>query len=169
MVESTSADQSLTLTNGGDVPLTITSITTSGDFAQTDPCGSSVNARAGCTINVTFTPTAAGTRSGTLTVTDNSNGVAGSTQAAALSGMGQDFTIAPSSGSSPTANVAPGQAASYSLTVVGEDGFSEGVNFTCTGAPSEAICHVPPVATYSDFAITVTTTAPSVTAPRSHP
>jgi hypothetical protein len=37
---------------------------------------------------VTFTPAAAGSRSGTLVVTDNNNNVAGSTQSATLAGTG---------------------------------------------------------------------------------
>jgi fibronectin type 3 domain-containing protein len=37
---------------------------------------------------VVFTPAASGPRSGTLVVTDNSNGVAGSTQTASLTGTG---------------------------------------------------------------------------------
>src|SRR5208283_1825159 len=38
--------------------------------------------------NMTFTPTAAGTRTATLTITDNSNGVAGSMQTVSLTGTG---------------------------------------------------------------------------------
>src|SRR5207253_3020646 len=57
----------------------------SGDFAQTNNCGTTVAAGANCTINVTFTPTATGTRSGALTVTDNATN---SPQTASLSGTG---------------------------------------------------------------------------------
>ena len=42
----------------GGTALTITSIAVSGDFAETNNCGSSVAAGGSCTINVTFTPTA---------------------------------------------------------------------------------------------------------------
>ena len=84
-VSTTSAEQSVTLTNTGDELLSITGITVSGDFAQTNTCGNSVNAGANCTINVTFTPLAAGTGSGTLTIADNAPG---SPQSAALSGTG---------------------------------------------------------------------------------
>jgi hypothetical protein len=69
-VATTSAAQSLTLTNTGNATLTITSLAVTGTnaraFAQTNNCGSSVAAGANCTISVTFMPTAAGTRSGTL-------------------------------------------------------------------------------------------------------
>jgi hypothetical protein len=59
------------ITNPGTVPLSIKSITTTGDFTQTNNCGSSVAVGASCTINVVFAPTQVGTRSGTLTIDDN--------------------------------------------------------------------------------------------------
>jgi hypothetical protein len=58
--------------------LSITSIavtgTNAGDFAQTNTCGSSVAAAANCTISVTFTPSASGTRTASLSITDNASG-----------------------------------------------------------------------------------------------
>jgi hypothetical protein len=80
-----SAPQPVTLTNNQAVSLTISSITTSGDYSQTNNCGSSLNANASCTINVVFTPTLTGTRTGTLTVNDNGPG---SPQTASLTGVG---------------------------------------------------------------------------------
>ena len=68
--------------------LNIDSISSSGDFAQTNTCGSSVQPGASCTISVTFTPTLPGSRSGSLTLTDNNNGVSGSVQTIALTGTG---------------------------------------------------------------------------------
>ena len=78
----------MTLNNTGDGALTITSMTTSANFGETDNCGGSVAASNSCTINVTFSPTATGSLTGTLTITDNNNGVAGSTQTVTLSGTG---------------------------------------------------------------------------------
>jgi hypothetical protein len=97
-----------------------------------------VAAGGSCTINVTFSPAATGPLTGTLSITDNNQGAAGSTQSVALSGTGQDFTLAAASGSPTSATVAPGSPASYTLSVGGEGGFSQSVTFTCTGAPSEA-------------------------------
>jgi hypothetical protein len=89
VVGTTSAPQVVTLTNNLTTTLTISSIgftgTNSGDFAQTNNCGSSVNAGASCTINVTFTPAASGTRTATLNVTDNAGN---SPQTVSLSGTG---------------------------------------------------------------------------------
>ncbi len=69
--------------------MTITNIavtgTNAGDFFQTHTCGSSLAAGARCSISVTFKPTASGTRTAALSVTDNA---AGSPQKAALSGIG---------------------------------------------------------------------------------
>jgi hypothetical protein len=84
-VATTSTAQTVTLTNGGTAPLTITSIAASGDFAQTNNCGSSLGTGASCAINVTFTPTARGARTGTLSVSDNAGG---SPHTAGLSGTG---------------------------------------------------------------------------------
>jgi hypothetical protein len=63
---TTSAAQPVKLTNTGNAPLNISGISASGDFAQTNNCGTSLSSS--CTINVTFTPTAGGTRTGKLTV-----------------------------------------------------------------------------------------------------
>src|SRR4029077_14495146 len=63
-------------------------------FRQSDTCGSSLAAGASCTISVTFTPTASGTRSGTLSVTDNAPGTP---QTASLSGTGTVVTLSPNS------------------------------------------------------------------------
>ena len=70
-VFSTSSSQTLTLKNTGGAPLNVVSIVASGDFAQTNTCGSSVAAGASCTLQVTFTPSAAGTRLGFVTFSDN--------------------------------------------------------------------------------------------------
>jgi hypothetical protein len=88
MVGSSTPAQTLTLNNTGTATLTIASITPSGDFSLTDTCGASVSAGANCAINIIFTPTAVGIRTGTLTITDNSNGVAGTQQTVALTGTG---------------------------------------------------------------------------------
>jgi len=70
-VGTTSAAQTVTLTNTGAVALAVSKISSSGDFAETNTCGSSVSAGASCTISVTFAPTAAGSRTGVLLIYDN--------------------------------------------------------------------------------------------------
>src|SRR5262249_15854590 len=55
--------------------LTISNIaltgTNSADFAQTNNCPASLAVNASCTINVTFTPSATGSRTAAVTLTDN--------------------------------------------------------------------------------------------------
>jgi len=89
-VGTPSAAQPVTLTNSGTAALTITSIAATGDYSETNTCGSSLAAGAKCTINVTFHPTAAGTRSGQLTITDNASG---SPQKVTLSGVGTTLVV----------------------------------------------------------------------------
>jgi hypothetical protein len=171
---TTSAPQPVTLSNTGGFALTLTSIATSFYFGQTNNCGGTVAAGSSCTINVTFKPNGAGPFTGALTITDNSNVVAGSTQSVSLSGNGQAFDITEANYLSATATVAPGQTATYTLGVVGQGGFNQTVTFGCTGAPSEATCTVSPSSlipnangSTTNITITVTTTAPSVSPPRS--
>jgi YD repeat-containing protein len=85
VVNTTSAAKTVTLKNGQTVVLTISAIAITGDYAQTNNCGTSLNAGASCTISVTFTPTTTGTRTGTLTITDNA---ANSPQTVPLTGNG---------------------------------------------------------------------------------
>jgi hypothetical protein len=84
---SSSTPQSVTLTSSG--LLTIASITASGDFTQSNNCGSSLAAGGSCTINVVFTPTVAGPRSGVLSINDSDTT---SPQTVALSGTGTSST-----------------------------------------------------------------------------
>jgi hypothetical protein len=145
----------------------VTSITTSANFAQTNNCGSSVAAGSSCAINVTFTPQSGGSLTGTLTITDNSNGAAGSTQTVSLSGTGEDFTVAPPSGSSTSASVAPGSPATYTIAVGAMGGMNQAVSFTCSDPASESTCALSPNPANpgSNVTVTVNTTAPSALVP----
>ncbi len=81
--------QSVTLTNNGNLALSITSAavtgTNPGDFPETTTCGSSLAAGGSCTISVTFTPSASGSRTASVTITDNA---IGSPQTVSLTGTG---------------------------------------------------------------------------------
>jgi Abnormal spindle-like microcephaly-assoc'd, ASPM-SPD-2-Hydin len=67
--------ESVTLTNNGTTALTINSVTIGGtdpgEFTPTNGCVSPLAAGRSCKISVTFDPQATGSRSATLTVTDN--------------------------------------------------------------------------------------------------
>jgi hypothetical protein len=100
IVGSTAAAQSVTVTNSGTSSATVSSVGVTGDFSQTNNC-TSIAVGGSCTVTVTFKPTAAGSRAGTLTVTSNANN---SPTTATLSG----------SGIGATTNLAAGQPASAS-------------------------------------------------------
>ncbi|MGA3324750.1 MAG: SBBP repeat-containing protein [Terriglobia bacterium] len=91
-VGTSSHAQTVTLTNTGSSTLTISGITASGDFSQTNTCPTTLSAGADCTISVTFTPVAAGTRTGTLSISDSATG---SPRTSALSGTGLVSTVGP--------------------------------------------------------------------------
>ena len=83
-IGTTSAVQQVTLTNAGDVALTLITVSVSpGDFAATNSCGASLNPHSTCAISIAFVPTAVGTRTATVTVTDQFR-----SQTVALSGTG---------------------------------------------------------------------------------
>jgi hypothetical protein len=61
----------LVLTNWGTSPMTVKSTSTTGDFTVSSGCKGKVAAGGGtCTLNLVFTPTATGPRTGTLTIVD---------------------------------------------------------------------------------------------------
>jgi hypothetical protein len=87
-VGSTSPPQAVTVSNPGATPLKISSVATSGDYAQTNTCPlspSTLLTGANCQASVTFTPTAEGKRRGKLTLKDNA---ASKSQNVSLSGTG---------------------------------------------------------------------------------
>ncbi len=77
------------LTNTGETSLSIGTIAivgkNSGEFSQTNNCPAVLTPTMGCTISVTFAPTVSGSRTGTLTITDN---VAAGKSTVALTGTG---------------------------------------------------------------------------------
>jgi len=160
-VGTTSAAQTVTLTNTGNATLHVSGIQITGGYTQTNTCPATLAANSSCTINVTFTPSASGTRSGTLTMSDNAQG---SPQIVNLAGAGADFTLA----SSPSSDsLKAGATATYQVAVSPVGGaFTNVVKLNCTGAPSLTTCKVSPNAvTPNGSAATSTltiTTTPSV-------
>ena len=90
---TTSAAQSVTATNTGNVTVTIASVTLGGSNPAeftigTDTCGT-LAVNASCTVSLTFTPAANGARSAILQFSDNATG---SPQTVLLTGTGQSAT-----------------------------------------------------------------------------
>jgi hypothetical protein len=128
----TSSAQTVTLTNGGTAALSITSIGVSGNFAETNTCGSSLAAGAQCSIQVTFSPVSSVNYTGQLTIQ-----FAGGSSTVALTGAGVEFHLAPPSlGSSQT--VAAGGRASYQLPFQMQGELSGKLATSCTVAPANS-------------------------------
>jgi hypothetical protein len=93
-----SSAQTVTVRNTGTIALAPSYVNASGDFSETDDCaGSIVQPGQSCTIQVTFTPTQAGSRTGVLTIFAN---VTGGELTVSLSGTGASsglFTLVPPS------------------------------------------------------------------------
>jgi sugar lactone lactonase YvrE len=87
MVGEKSAPQNISLSNTGSYPLHIQSAWTTGadasEFNVSTNCGASLAAGATCNLAVTFSPTAEGTRTAMLNLTDDA---AGSPQTVSLTG-----------------------------------------------------------------------------------
>jgi hypothetical protein len=119
LIGQTAPAQNVVIANSGSVPATLTQIAVSGDFAiSTNTCGTSIAADSSCTVGVTFSPAASGSRAGALTVTDSAG-----TQTAILSGTGQ---------SPATDNLAP-TSLSFGTQQVGSSSLPQPVTLTNTG------------------------------------
>ncbi|HLJ16746.1 MAG TPA: choice-of-anchor D domain-containing protein [Bryobacteraceae bacterium] len=131
-IGSTSPAQTVTLTNTGAAPLSVGSIAVTGDFSTTSTCGAVLSPAANCAISVTFTPAAPGTRSGLLTVTDNTGGIAGSTQTVLLSGAGQAV---------PLVSLSP-TTLTFASTSIGTTSNAQAVTLTNTGSAALTVTGV---------------------------
>lgn len=125
-VGNSSAAQTVTVTNSGQATLTFGTLTlggaAGGDFTRAGSCanGASVPAGGTCTIQLSFAPTAVGTRSGTLTVTSNANN---GSQTVALSGSAVHYSIAVNPASA-TLQTTTGTTSSPTQAVVANNGGS---------------------------------------------
>ena len=141
-INSTSSAQTVTLTNGTTTSLTGISVSVTGtnaaDFVAGSKCGTSLAASSNCTISVTFSPTAAGAESATLSIADSD---ASSPQTVALSGTGvaagPDFTI---SASPTSASVGTHGSVAATVTVTSVSGFTSPVTLSCGSLPGDASC-----------------------------
>lgn len=88
-VGTSSAPQTVTVTNTGGTSVRFSGITVTGrnpsDFSQVNACGLNLASGTSCQISVTFTPTATGARSAIVSIADNGGG---SPQKVTLSGIG---------------------------------------------------------------------------------
>ena len=155
-VGQSTASQTVTLSNTGGIALAITSATASGDFTVLgSTCGTSLAPATACTLQIAFSPTAAGERAGMLSVSDSAPT---SPQTLSLSGTGVDFALAVDGPVS--LSIASGQTANYLLLLTSSPGVPGDASFNCSGLPAAAFCSVnpaaPPLYTANGTVITVT-------------
>ena len=116
-----STSQSVTLTEGGNGSAAIGSIAVTGDYSQTNNCPANLATAQTCTINVVFTPTALGSRNGTLTIQSNLAASPTVTSVVMLSGTGINSIPSPFS-FTPLINVDPSSVqVSNTITVASTD------------------------------------------------
>ncbi len=137
-VGTTSPAQQARLTNTGTTAVTVTAISISGDFAQTNTCGTLpavLNVGASCTISVTFTPAGSGNLSGSVTVTDDA---ANTPQALSLTGTGNPaFTLSATARS--TVVVIGSTSVTFTVSASAPSSFTSSIALTCSAA-SGATC-----------------------------
>ncbi|HEY6339878.1 MAG TPA: SBBP repeat-containing protein [Bryobacteraceae bacterium] len=150
-VATASGVQQVTLTNNGPGVLTISSIAVTGanpgDFPENNNCPISpatLAVSAACTLNLTFSPTAAGARSAWVTIIDNGSA---SPQSITLSGTGVTpvVTLSPTSlsgsfavgakisGTVTLTNTGPGQLSisSFAITGAAAGDYSQDQQLSC--------------------------------------
>ena len=116
-----SAQQSITLTNSGGVPLTGIQVQTTGDFEAVNGCLASLNAQSTCTLTVWYTPRAIGSETGSITITDSLR-----SQAIPLSGTG----------TAPATDTLSATSLAFPATPVGQSATAQTVTLTNSGSAS---------------------------------
>jgi sugar lactone lactonase YvrE len=153
----------VTLTNSGSDDLLVASIADANGFSQTNNCPIAPNPLApgqSCAINITFSPTVAGSANDRLIITDNA---AGSPQTIPLTGAGQAPFQLTTTCTSLT--VVPGQSAIYTVDLAPAKGFTQSVSLSCSGAPVLATCTVAPSSMTLDGSTTIQAKVTATTTP----
>jgi hypothetical protein len=138
--------QSVTVTNSGGAPLHITSIllggANGGEFIMTNGCTAvSYSVNASCTIGVSFAPLGTGSRSATITLTDDAPN---SPQVINLGGNATPaVTLGPAPGGSTSATVSAGQTAVYNLQITPGAGYTGSVALAYSAPPLGANIQAP--------------------------
>jgi hypothetical protein len=164
-VTSTSAAQSVVLTNAGSEAISLSGLTASPGFIETDNCGTSLARNSSCSADVRFAPQTAGGVAGSLEIRSDDPG---GPQSVILSGIGQDFSL---TATPLSASVSPGDTARYAVTITPQGHFAQPISLTCVGAPALATCKVTPSSVTPDgenpisSQVTVTTAAGSSNLP----
>src|SRR6266436_6422775 len=136
-IGTSSNSQPVTITNFGGSLLNFSSISASGEFAETNDCANSLVAGASCTASVSFAPTVAGPATGLLTRNDDS-GNSSTSQAVTLAGTGtlpQHLSLSPATLNFSGYTI--GDSPSQNVTVTNTSGASVGIaGIAMSGDPS---------------------------------
>src|SRR5467141_338923 len=136
-ISTSSNSQPVTITNFGGSLLNFSSISASGEFAETNDCANSLVAGASCTASVSFAPTVAGPATGLLTLNDDS-GNSGTSQAVTLAGTGtlpRHLSLSPATLNFSGYTI--GDSPSQNVTVTNTSGASVGIaGIAMSGDPS---------------------------------
>ncbi len=151
-VGTVSSPQTVTITNTGTATLTISTITTTGDYTQTNTCAAvlnTLNVGQSCTASVTFVPTASGARSGTLRISDNATG---SPQSVSLTGNG--VAVFSLSSTATTNTVVIGTtSATFTVAASGPASFTGSITLSCSAG---ATCSFSPASIFDGQSSTLT-------------
>ncbi|HEY1660625.1 MAG TPA: SBBP repeat-containing protein [Candidatus Sulfotelmatobacter sp.] len=156
-LDSTSAGQTITVTNEATSAAVISNISIAGNFSQTNNCGTVAANGGTCSVIVKFSPSTSGALTGTLAITSGS-----SIPPVSLSGTGVDFSLTSSTNS---VSISDGSTATYKLTVTPVKGsFASAIQLSCAGQPTGATCAfspsvVTPDASPVSVTLTITTAA----------
>jgi hypothetical protein len=166
-VGSVTKAQTVTITNTGTSTLDITSISVTGDFTQTNTCASAplfntLGPSQFCSASVIFAPTASGSRSGTLSISDNATG---SPQGVALSGVGlAQFSL---TAKNPTISAIIGTTTvTYTILATSPTNFTGSIalscpsNLTCSFSPSGIAANATTGSTLTLSNLSISTTNP---------
>ena len=141
-IGGTSANSTFTLTNtsasavtGVTIPFPVIptppAVATPTDFTvKSSSCTATLASHATCTISIAFTPTATGSRQGSVVVTD----AQGDQGVINLTGFGDDYQLQLASGQAVEVTVIPGGSATFKGQVVSDGTFGaqgEQVSFGC--------------------------------------
>jgi hypothetical protein len=146
-VATASSPQTITVTNTGSVPLTVSQVATTGDFNETDNCTAApIATNSNCAIEVSFLPTVTGSRSGVLTVYGN---VSGGQATATLTG----------NASAAAAIVLTPVVLTFPSTVINATSALQNITISNTGASTVAL-QAPSIT--GDFKLTTNTCGASL-------
>jgi Domain of unknown function (DUF1929)/Legume lectin domain/PKD domain len=133
------------ISNSGTAPLHISGVVFGGanvsEFINpSNPCvGTAIAPNANCSMSVTFAPIAVGSRTETVTITDDAPN---SPQTFTVNGTASPIYTLTSPSSALSTAVNAGQTAQYALQLTAGLAYSGPVTMACSGAPSTTSCTV---------------------------